>query len=188
MKYSSVTLILFFLSLIITGCTGSVDPAGILDVQPVIFPDYRDVTVPENIAPLNFAYSGTDNCILLVDGITFRPRKGGRFSFRKGTWKEWMKKDSVEMIIAVKKDGSWMSFKPFTIKVSHDRIDPWFFYRLIPPGYQGWQEMGIYQRNLENYSQKAILTNDLTGGNCLNCHTFLNGNPSKMVFHARAAF
>ena len=48
--------------------------------------------------------------------------------------------------------------------------------------------MGIYQRNLETYSEKAILTNDLTGGNCLNCHTYRNGDPSKMVFHARATF
>ena len=48
--------------------------------------------------------------------------------------------------------------------------------------------MGIYQRDLTSYSQKAIVTNDLTGGNCMNCHTYCNGDPSKMVFHVRSTF
>lgn len=172
-----------------TSCSReSIDITGTLDSQPAIFPDYLDVTVPENIAPLNFEYPGTGECALIVDGETIRPKKGGKFFFKAGTWKKWMSRDSVVMTIAVKKDEAWMAYKPFTIKVSRDRIDSWISYRLIPPGYQGWQEMGIYQRNLTNYSETSILANTLTGGNCLNCHTYNDNDPGKMVFHARAAF
>ena len=47
--------------------------------------------------------------------------------------------------------------------------------------------MGIYQRDLTSYRQSAILSNDLTDGNCMNCHTTAGGDPSKSVFHVRAA-
>lgn len=33
-----------------------------------IFPDYRDVTIPCNIAPLNFSYQGKEECRLIVSG------------------------------------------------------------------------------------------------------------------------
>ena len=175
-------------ALLAISCAGRVNVSGTVDSLPEIFPDYRDVTVPENIAPLDFSYLGTGKCVLTANGKTIRSRKGGLFVFKKSLWRKWMKEGSVQMTLIVKQNGSWVSYKPFNIIVSRDRIDPWFSYRLIPPGYQGWQEMGIYQRNLENYTQEAILSNDLTGGNCMNCHTFRAGDPSKMVFHARATF
>ena len=97
-----------------------------------------------------------------------------------------MARDQVEMTVLVRQDGEWKAFQPFTITVKED-IDPYISYRLIPPGYQGWQKMGIYQRDLTSYKQSAILSNDLTDGNCMNCHTTLGGDPSKSVFHVRAA-
>ena len=188
MKAARTIIILTLASLLALSCGGKVNVSSTVDSLPEIFPDYRDVTVPENIAPLDFSYLGKEKCALTANRKTLRPKKGGKFVFSKRLWRDWMKGDSVQMTLHILKDGSWVSFKPFVINVSRDRIDPWFSYRLIPPGYQGWQEMGLYQRDLESYSQKAILTNDLTGGNCLNCHTFRSGDPSKMVFHARASF
>ena len=46
--------------------------------------------------------------------------------------------------------------------------------------------MGIYQRDITTYQQKSIIENDLTQHNCMNCHTFLNRKPQKMLFHMRA--
>ena len=37
-----------------------------LEESPSIFPDYKDVTVPYNIAPLNFSYMGKEECCLIV--------------------------------------------------------------------------------------------------------------------------
>ena len=156
-----------------------------------IFPDYKEVTIPVNIAPLNFSLLDNDKGILVAGDKVFRSRKG-TFHFSPKKWRKLLSKSgdngSINLEIYIRKDGKWLSYKPFNIHISQDKIDPWFSYRLIPPGYQGWQEMGIYQRDLESYSEKAILTNDLTGGNCMNCHTYMNGDPSKMVFHARATF
>ena len=59
-------------------------------------------------------------------------------------------------------------------------------YRLIPPGYALWNEMGIYQRNLENFDEFAILKNTQADRNCMNCHSFCVQDPEKMMFHLRA--
>ena len=183
---------IIFLAVLLPMISCSVKPqdATQLSDEAPIFPDYKEVTIPVNIAPLNFSFLGEGKAVLLAGDEVVRSHKGV-FRFGRGKWKKIVSENqggSVAMAVFTKKDGKWLSYKPFNIHVSPDRIDPWLSYRLIPPGYQGWQEMGIYQRNLENYSQKAILTNDLTGGNCLNCHTYRNGDPSKMVFHSRATF
>ncbi len=162
-----------------------------LSEEAPIFPDYKEITIPVNIAPLNFSLLDNDKGILVAGDQVFRSRKGA-FHFSPKKWRKMLSKSgdngSINLEIYIRKDGKWLYYKPFNIHISQDKIDPWFSYRLIPPGYQGWQEMGIYQRDLESYSEKAILTNDLTGGNCMNCHTYMNGDPSKMVFHARATF
>lgn len=185
-KYTVYTLIAALLTLL--SCEGEIVPEGFLDAQAEIFPDYRGVTVPCNIAPLNFAYQGLGECALLVDGETIRPSDGGKFFFKRRQWKEWMCRDSITMTLVLRQEGRWMACRPFSIYISQEEIDPYITYRLIPPGYQGWQQMGIYQRELASYSQKAIITNDMTGGNCLNCHTSCKGNPDRAVFHARADF
>ena len=162
-----------------------------LSEEAPIFPDYKEVTIPVNIAPLNFSLLEKDKGILVAGDKVFRSRRGV-FHFSPRKWRKMISNSgdngSINLEIFIREDGKWLSYKPFNIHISQDKIDPWFSYRLIPPGYQGWQEMGIYQRDLESYSEKAILTNDLTGGNCMNCHTYMNGDPSKMVFHARATF
>ena len=178
-------------ALTMVSCSGRPESATPIDEEAPIFPDYREVTVPSNIAPLNFSFLGEGRAVLLVCGEVVRERSGV-FRFSSRGWKRLLSKrgedGSVEFTIFTNKDGKWLSYNPFHIHISPDPIDPWFSYRLIPPGYQGWQEMGIYQRDLESYSEKTIMRNDLTGGNCLNCHTYRDGDPSKMVFHARSSF
>ena len=172
-------------ALLLWACSGSIQSSGSIGSLPPLEPDYSFVTVPRNIAPLNFSYTGSEECALQVEGHPKRGREG-LFSFPPRLWKKLMARDQVEMTVLVRQDGEWKAFQPFTITVKED-IDPYISYRLIPPGYQGWQKMGIYQRDLTSYKQTAILSNDLTDGNCMNCHTTLGGDPSKSVFHVRAA-
>lgn len=168
-------------------CSADVEVAGALDELPQIFPDYAEVTVPSNIAPLDFSFLGDEPCRLRVEGRTIKGR-GGLFAFGARQWKSLMQKDSLELTVLVQKDGKWLSCKPFHIYVKHEPIDRYLSYRLLPPGYQGWKEMGIYQRDLESYRQSAIYENHLSGENCVNCHTYCGRDPQKMVFHARADF
>jgi Tol biopolymer transport system component len=64
-------------------------------------------------------------------------------------------------------------------------IDKYLTYRLIEPGYILWNKMGIYQRNLENFSENPIMINSLSDGNCMNCHTACWNNSSTLMFHMR---
>ena len=188
----TINYIIFLAALLpMVSCSVRPQDATQLSEEAPIFPDYKEVTIPVNIAPLNFSFLGDGKAVLIAGDEVIMSHRGV-FKFGSGKWKRLLSgclnEGTIPVTVFAKRDGKWLSYKPFNIYVSPDRIDPWFSYRMIPPGYQGWQEMGIYQRNLETYSQKAILANNLTGGNCLNCHTFWNGDPSKMVFHARASF
>ena len=41
-----------------TGCMSGFEPDNVSEDYPPIFPDYTDVTVPSNTAPLNFMIEG----------------------------------------------------------------------------------------------------------------------------------
>lgn len=163
-------------------------------VIPDIFPDYRDVTIPCNIAPLNFSYLGKEECRLIVsgtDGETLLEADGGLVSFPPPFWKrltEHNKGKAVKLTLAICSGDRWISLKPFCFHISPDPIDPYLSYRLIPPGYEGWKKMGIYQRDLRTYEQTPLYENHLTDGNCVNCHAYCDRDPAKMLFHARAGF
>ena len=92
----------------------------------------------------------------------------------------------IVMTVCLKKDGSWISYRPFTVSVVEDEIDPYLAYRLIPPGYTMWKEMSISQRNLENYKETRIYSNLQGKGNCVNCHSFRDRDPEDMLFHMRS--
>lgn len=69
--------------------------------------------------------------------------------------------------------------------ISNYSIDYGVAYRLIAPGYEVYSKMGIYQRNLSNFEETAIVENTLVPGMCVNCHSFNKTNPDKMSMHVR---
>lgn len=189
----NMIFMVFFIALA-TSCGRKISVTGSIEGSPEIFPDYAGVTIPSNIAPLNFSFLGEEPATLIVSGKSgerqIRGRKG-LFSFPTRYWRKLMAENagaSISLTVAVRRDSKWLAFNPFTINVSSDEIDPYLSFRLIPPGYQAWKRLGIYQRNLETYSQTAIFENSLTGGNCVNCHSYCQRDPSKMLFHARGDF
>ena len=94
----------------------------------------------------------------------------------------------MEVSVLTEEKGVWKAYLPFHIRVSEDPVDPYIAYRLIDPGYQLWNEMGIYQRELSSFDQEPILENRLTDNNCMNCHSFCMQDPDKMLFHVRAKY
>ena len=59
-------------------CGRSTRSDGTLEGLPPIWPDYAGVTVPCNIAPLDFSYLGDEPCRLLVgDRYRFAARGNG---------------------------------------------------------------------------------------------------------------
>lgn len=84
--------------LLVVSCGRKVSVSETSEDTPEIFPDYAGVTVPVNIAPLNFSYVGSDEpAVLIVSGKSGdRQIKGkeGLFSFPSRTWKSLMVENS----------------------------------------------------------------------------------------------
>lgn len=191
-----IKLCLLFGVLIFAGCSGNVRISGEIDELPAIFPDYADVTIPPNIAPLNFKLAQNDcrASYLYITGeneaIKIKGRNGA-FRIPVDKWKRLLESSAgkdLEARVCVEKNGRWMSFKPFYWHVANEPVDPYIAYRLIEPGYTLWHEMGIYQRCLEDYSRSAVIENKMTGNNCMNCHSFCDRDPDKMLFHMRKTY
>lgn len=179
--------------LILIGCSPS---AVVTDTEtdelPVIFPDYAGCTIPPNISPLNFALTSVydEARVILSTGSEsweVKARKG-EFGFSESRWKkllEGAKGGSIEVKVLAKSGGKWVGYAPFQLHVAEEPVDPYMAYRLIEPGYELWNYMGLYQRNLENFTETPIMENKLTDGNCMNCHSFRMQDPEQMVFHMR---
>ena len=163
------------------------------DVQ--LFPDYESVTIPVNIAPLNFRLPSAD-----MEGITLlkSPNKElkvkadkGVFNIPVSDWKDLLhdaKGKEIQASIFFKEDTNGWKRKDFLIYISADSIDSYLTYRRIFPGYRMWNEMGIYQRCVENFVEKPVLTNQYTNNSCMNCHSFCRQNGEKWLFHQRAYY
>ena len=160
---------------------------------PDIFPNYIDVTVPYNIAPLNFRLQQAEQVqgILKIEGgkstVKVASSKGN-FLISPRKWEKLMeenKGEKLQLTVFEKEDTSWKKYDSFSIHISADPIDSYLVYRLIEPGYKLYNKMGIYQRNLENYKETPVYENKMTGYNCVNCHSFCMQNPNKMMFHMR---
>lgn len=193
MKKILVNIIL--ISMALCSCSTKPDIKSHLDEYPEIFPDYTDVTVPQNIAPLNFVVTdehAEGKVMLLVesDGEAYcvKARKN-LVSFGMRFWRILMQntsEDGIKLTVCFREDGEWKAFKPFSISVKEDKIDPYIAYRHIPPGYTMWKEMSIRQRNIESFKETKIYSNLQGRGNCVNCHSFRDRDPDYMLFHLRS--
>lgn len=163
------------------------------NVLPNIFPDYTEVTIPQNIAPLRFMlkdFNGDAVCKLSCgENQLIEKAQKGKFLFDEEDWKDLLGKSvgkTISATVYAKEKDEWIEYKSFNIYVAKENIDSHIAYRLLPPGYEFWLELGIYQRDITNFTEKEIAVNRLTSNNCMNCHSFCMQNPDKMMLHMRA--
>ena len=169
------------------------------DALPEIFPDYIGVTVPENICPMNFSVPGAEHVRVIVENGNGEALDVSGTDHVEMSVKRWHnllssnnsepKEGTRNLTVTV---SAWneehpdgVTYKPFTINVARNEVDPWIAYRLLPPGYEGWNHMGIYQRNIECFDVEPIIVNSQNNYGCVNCHSFANYNPLDFTFHAR---
>ena len=164
------------------------------DKLPKIYPDYVEVTVPVNIAPLTFEMD--DQSEEMAVRYSFGEEEiicsGKKSQPGISDWKqlaEAAKGKAIQVETYACKGGQWTRFKPFNIYVSPDSIDAYISYRLIYPSYVSYEELNISQRCLENYDESVIYDNMLCSegqnAQCINCHNYQQYNPDRMQFHAR---
>lgn len=165
--------LLAFMAVILAGC--SAQPG-----DPGIYPDYRDVTVPCNIAPLNFHYTG-----VRYARTTFSAGDKS-FSIRGGTVR--ISPERWRSLLLAAKNGiievSSSAMDGWRIYVSADSVDRYLTYRLIEPGYEVWDRVEIRERDLSGFSERVLSSHENTDNSCMNCHIH-KGNRS--MFYLRGA-
>ena len=127
----------------LVGCRQEPADAVLMKQQPAIYPDYIGVTVPVDIAPLNFNVfgEGIDRVDAQVTGS-----KGGELhangeyaDFDIDEWHaltEQNKGGELKVTVCVRKDGKWLQYQDFKIFVSPYALEEWgVTYRRIAPGY-----------------------------------------------------
>ena len=180
------------LALLLAACAPRVKDATSSDVLPAIFPDYVGVTIPAGIAPLDFQLQGADAldvCLTAPDGTQLRSRGKGYTCIPEKQWSKLLEKsvgDSLEVSVSGRQDGRWTTYRSFGIFVSPDPIDYGITYRLLEPGYEVYSHMGVYERELATFRQRALLENTQFDG-CVNCHSSRQGHPDTFTLHIRGS-
>lgn len=197
-----IYLILFTVTIIFSGCkhTYKVPHISVMSDEKVkIFPDYTDIVIPSNIAPLNFMIKkvGEEFIVQIKDGDTEKLVTGCdktgiiQFDFKK--WEKLLKEEkgrSLQVWIYVNNNNEWTVYKQFNWQIAKEPIDKYLSYRLIEPGYELYRQMGLYQRNMTNFDVQVIYENNRIyseeNSHCVNCHNYQNYSTKRMLFHVRA--
>ncbi len=191
----AVCALIICLSVALSGCSSWKTPAEVSGQEPPIYPDYVGVTVPVNIAPLNFMIEGASRiqASFIHEGNVLMDIAGndGVLEIPIEKWRSLAASVSggsmdVEVSAWTDEFPEGVGYQSITINVAEDVIDPWIAYRLIEPGYVGWRELGLlYQRELSSFDEVTIVPDRRTDNTCMNCHHFSSYSSDRMMFHAR---
>ncbi len=147
-------------------------------------PDVAGVTVPPNIAPMNFDVEGVPSTarVTLSNGTLTRDF-GPKVRVPERFWRDLLKAPAYTLTV---RDGG-ETLLCATNTVAREAIDPVLAYRLIPPSYENYKRMGLWWRDLTTFEEHPLYTNLQSGTKqCVNCHSFNQGDPDTLLFHLRA--
>ncbi len=160
-----------------------------LEKYPQIVPDYKNINIPYNIAPLNFTWENNNLQAALTSKNGNLIVKGKHtISFPLEKFKnllEQNKDDTIWVTVSSYSKDSLITYKPFFWKVEKAPIDSFLTYRLIEPGYEVYNKIVIAQRNVTNFTETPIADNNLVGYGCMNCHIPNKYKPYQSFFHIR---
>ena len=134
------------------------------DSHPIIYPDYKDVTIPNNIAPLNFMVENVDECIAYIkwNGGSATYGNGNKIQIPIKEWKKMMdeaKGNSLIIDLYTLQQEKWFKHPSFFIHVAQEEIDPYISYRVIYPSYIAYEMLSINQRHLTDFDETVIYNN-----------------------------
>lgn len=181
-------LFLLIATIVLSACTSRTQIGDTCD----FFPDYTDITIPYNIAPLNFTVCNAKKSRVEIKGrngtYSFKSRGGlVKFSLRK--WHDMLSAErgcTLKVYVEyVRRRESQPQEKQFNWIVASEPIDKYMSYRLIEPAYEVWNEIGIEERDVESFRSRLIGYNLNADKCCMNCHTANRTGTSFM--HLRGA-
>ncbi len=135
-------------------------------VEPGISPDYSDIVIPANIAPINFRIleqgqqyfvkvrAGSDKSIEIFS-------KTGQIRIPPRQWRALLESNRGNQfffdIYVMDAGQGWRKFRSITNTIAENDIDGYVVYRRMKPIYNWWKGIGVYQRNLANYDESLVM-------------------------------
>ena len=172
-----------------------------VDAYPYIYPDYKEVSIPAGIAPLNFCLmdsekgkypAQTERCYIIVKGSTGDSIVSNGVHGTDFGIEDWHKitKQNIGQKLTVetyaKTNGSWIQYRTFNINISPYPMPEYgLTYRKFAPGYILSTDIGIYQRDLHSFNEEAIVRNIEVRGHCVGCHTSNRSRQDQFSLHLR---
>lgn len=185
---------------LVTGCGRTIGDGVESDFAAPLYPDYGDgLVIPCNIAPLNFFLPDSFTKFCVEIGVenpqgtatTKRLRAGKRgVVFPPKYWTDLLREaytaqNPIRLAIRARSaSGRNYIFPPVHWHVA-DSIDPYLTYRLVQPTDGVYNELDLWERCMEDFSTRKLVSNSLMNHNCFNCHTYHNGDAASMSLHFR---
>lgn len=188
-------LIVHSIATLLGACTPQPQNVQETDEPLWIYPEYQNVTIPCNIAPLNFLLRDerVDALCVSVRGAKDSLRLsvcGRKAVFPLKAWRKLLeaeKSHSLTVTVTARVSGEWLRYPPFAWQVAPEPIDAYVTYRLIEPGYEVWNALQIRERCVENFDERVLADNKLTDRGCMNCHIHGQSRGDLSLFHLRGA-
>lgn len=183
--------LLYILALILTlaACTSSPHDARQTDEAAPMYPDYADVTIPVNIAPLNFLLrDDVSRVCVYINNVEFANQRGNEVVFDLEAWRTLLAANqgkTLEVQIVAEDADGWKAYKPFRWTVTADRVDPYLTYRLIEPDYEVYNNLVLQERCVENFKVRNFADYGMVGNQCMNCHTYAHQEAGMSMFYLR---
>lgn len=189
-------ILLFLVVLTWTSCNKT--PIRFTEASEIlsIYPDYSDVSIPYNLAPLNF-HINNDASSYLTKVYSKNGKAmiihGQDVKMSIGSWKKLLaenKGKELRFDVYLKQGGGWKKFPSIVNHIEAEAIDKYTVYRAIQPLYTKYEDMSINQRDLETFDVKTLIDNRMfctdSNPHCVNCHSFQNYNSTgRMQLHIR---
>ena len=166
-----------------------------VEAAPEISPDYSDILIPANIAPLNFRileqgqqyfvkiHAGRDPAIHIFS-------KTDRIRIPLGKWHALLESNRGRTLFfdvyAMDGEQGWRRFHSITNTIAQETIDSTLVYRRMRPIYNWWKDIGIYQRHLVDYHESPVMHGKAFEEGCVNCHSFVGHDSDTMTLGLRS--
>ena len=163
---------------------------------PRIRPDYSELIIPPNIAPLNFQIREPGSAYRVrlaadtgtpVEVTTSSPI----IQFPEKPWSQLLASNAGKSlrldIWILGTDGQWKRFQTITNRIAAETIDPVLTYRKIHPVQNVWSTMGLYQRRMQTFEETPFLENRRFNDGCCHCHALRNNDPNTATVAIRSS-
>jgi hypothetical protein len=193
------SIILFCCAALVCGCRPDLAAVkrgcAAVDRLPVIKPDYAGITIPSNIAPLNFSLR--DSCTACVaelasvkgPPITAWGGKGG-IRIAAAPWRRLLAENAGKplhiTLYASNRQGAWRRYATIEDTIAAEPVDRCCTYRLLNFLYNYSSDVSECQRDLTSFREIELVNTKNYAWGCVNCHMPMNNDPGRFVLQSRS--